>query len=473
MTAAYEFSNQGVATTLIEQDCSVGGLARTIEHNGYRFDIGGHRFFTKLPLIEKIWTDILGEDLLVRPRLSRIYYRGKFFQYPLEIRNVIQHLGPIESARCVASFVRARMLPSHPETDFETWIANRFGRRLFDTFFKSYTEKVWGMSCKEIGSEWGQQRIRGLSLTSLLRDAVAAGRERDVPRSLIREFYYPRLGPGMMWSRMRDLLEARGSQVHLNRPVAEIHWEPGRVLSVVAGGEKFRGTHFLSSVAIRDLIASLRPAPPPQVRRALEMFRYRDFITVAIMVRGDDVFPDNWIYIHDPSVAVGRIQNFRNWSAEMIPDPGMTCLGLEYFCHEGDGLWSKSDAELIEQAKREVGQLALLGKRPIVDAVVVRVKKAYPVYDQNYAHGLRIVRSFLKMLPNLQLIGRNGMHRYNNQDHSMLTGILAARNALGAKYDLWGTSIDSGYIEDFSTRAEELNTIESTQPSVAVRAASA
>ncbi len=477
LTAAYELAKNGVRAIVLERDGVVGGLARTVEHNGYRFDIGGHRFFTKSSYVEKIWKDVLGDDLLVRPRLSRIYYRSRFFHYPLEPLDALRGLGPAEAVRCLASFVRAHLAPSLPEEDLETWVSNRFGRRLYEIFFRSYTEKVWGMRCHEISAEWGAQRIRGLSLATILSDALTGRlRPKESARSLARQFYYPRLGPGMMWSRMREIVEQLGVEVVLNAPVEEISWTPAGVTSVRAGGRCYASEQFISSISIRELIGRLSPEPDEELHRAMDDFQYRDFITVALIVRGGNLFPDNWIYVHDPAVAVGRIQNYGNWSRDMAPDPATSCLGLEYFCQQDDGLWSKPDEQLKAQAVRELDYLGLARSARVLDAQVVRVPKAYPVYNGAHRRGVAAVRAFLRTKPNLQLIGRNGMHRYNNQDHSMLTGALAARNILGANYDLWDLEPDSGYLEDengFSASA--LQALEATQPPVPqkVRAATA
>jgi len=475
LTAAYELALNGVRSIVLEQDSVVGGLARTVEHNGYRFDIGGHRFFTKAAYVEKIWKDVLGPDLLVRPRLSRIYYRSRFFHYPLEPLNALRGLGPVEALRCIGSFLLARLAPSRPEEDLETWVSNRFGRRLFDIFFRSYTEKVWGMPCREISAEWGAQRIRDLSLGSVLKDALT-GRSHESPkaRSLTRQFYYPRLGPGMMWARMRDIVEGLGADVILNAPVEEISCTRTEVKSVHAGGRCYTADHFISSIPIQELIGRLSPAPDPQLLNARNDFRYRDFVTVALIVRGANLFPDNWIYVHDPAVAVGRIQNYGNWSPAMTPDPATSCLGLEYFCQRGEGLWSNPDEALIAQAARELDYLGLAPSAQLLDAKVVRMPKAYPVYDGAHRRGIAAIRAFLQTKPNLQLVGRNGMHRYNNQDHSMLTAVLAARNVLGANHNLWDLEPDEGYHEEGDNlTSAALQAIEASQPRVPARARAA
>ncbi len=469
LSAAYELSGHGVRAEVLEKDDTVGGLARSVEYKGYRFDIGGHRFFTKVPLIERIWRDVLGDDLLTRPRLSRVYFRSKYFQYPLDAREALAKLGPLEALRCSVSFARARCFPSRPERSFEDWVSNRFGRRLFELFFRTYTEKVWGMPCNQIRAEWAAQRIRGLSLWSLIFGSLRPRRDGRQPiKTLIGEFLYPRRGPGMMWSRVREIVESRGSRVLLNTGVERILWKSGAVRAVEAGGALHRGEHFVSSLPIRDLIERLDPAPPAYLKQAAQDFNYRDFLTIALIVRGENLFPDNWIYIHDPDLKVGRIQNFNNWSPGMTPHSGTTCLGLEYFCFENDGLWNLSDAELLALATREIVKLGLVTKAAILDGTVVRVPKAYPVYDDRYQRGVSAVRRFLaEETPNLQLAGRNGMHRYNNQDHSMLTGILAARNILGAQHDLWSVNVDADYQEDYGAGDQSvLAALASTQPIV-------
>ncbi len=472
LTAAYELSGQGVTSVILEADRVVGGLSRTAEYKGYLFDIGGHRFFTKVSLVEQMWQEVLRGDFISRPRLSRIFYRNQFFMYPLEPKNALFGLGPSEALRCGFSYLKARLAPVHPEDDLETWVSNRFGRRLFEIFFKTYTEKVWGMSCKKIRADWAAQRIKDLSLKSLVLNALKPRRKavdkQNVIKTLIHEFQYPRRGPGMMWTRTREIVEARGCRVQFDAPVEKIYWEPGRVTAVRAGGKVYRGSHFVSSMPVRELLRSLDPAPPADVLQAADDFHYRDFLTVVLIVKRANLFPDNWIYIHAPEVKVGRVQNYGNWSPEMVPDASTSSLGLEYFCFEGDGLWTMDDRNLIELGKREVAQIGLARADEIVDGTVVRMKKAYPVYDETYQRGLDKVREWLATVPNLQLAGRNGMHRYNNQDHSMLTAMLAARNILAGriKYDLWRVNVDADYHEEGADPSADLAAIETSQPLV-------
>jgi len=468
LTAAYELLKHDIPVTVVEKDPSqVGGLARTVQHRGYRFDIGGHRFFSKNTEVEDLWTEILGSEMLTRGRLSRIYYRGRFFAYPIKAVNALWNLGPVEGFLCLASYARARLQPVRNPRTLEDWVRNQFGWRLFNIFFKTYTEKVWGISTKELSADWAAQRIKSLDLWVVLRSALLPTRKPShrggVVTTLIDRFRYPRLGPGQMWERVAEISAAKGNPVLLGRAVKRIHHDAGRVTSVVtetADGqiETHRGTDFISSIPIRELVARLEPAAPPKVREAAESLGYRDFISVALMIDRPDVFPDNWIYIHDPSVRVGRVKNFKSWSPDMVTDQSKTCLGLEYFCFEGDGLWTMDDAGLVDMAKKELAQLGICPADAVFDGVVVRQQKAYPVYDDAYQDHVGVVREWLaRELPNLYLAGRNGMHKYNNQDHSMMTALLVARNiATGSQLDPWKVNADAVYQEDIRVGERDL-----------------
>ena len=477
LTAAYELGKAGVGSVVLEKGEIVGGLARTINYKGYRFDIGGHRFYTKVGPVSAVWDEVLpAADFPLRKRLSRIYYGKKFFHYPLRAASMLASLGAAEGLLILASYLRARLAPHEREETFEQWVTNRFGRRLYETFFKTYTEKVWGIPCDEITAEWASQRIRGLSLAVVVKDLLRRRSGGAVAKSLIDEFHYPRRGPGMMWEMMAERVASLGGEVRTGARAEKINWSRGRVESVEvasdAGREIVGGSHFISSLPVRELVRRLSPAPPREVGEAAEQLRYRDFLTVVLIIDRAEVFPDNWIYVHDPGVRLGRVQNFKNWSADMVPDQSKTCLGLEYFCFEGDDLWSMPDAELVELGKREMGRLGLVEAREVEDATVVRVPKAYPVYDSTYKESLAVVREFLRTLSNLQLVGRNGMHRYNNQDHSMLTAMLAVENVLGARHDLWGVNTEHEYQEEIGANdaATRLSQLEATQPLVPVRA---
>ena len=456
LTAAYELTKHGEAAAVLEASpVRVGGLARTERYKGFHFDIGGHRFFSKSQEVEDLWTEILGDAMLVRGRLSRIYYRHKFFDYPLKAMNVVKNLGIVNVFLAMASFAWAKIRPIKNARSFEDWTINSFGRRLYRTFFKTYTEKVWGIPCSEISADWAAQRIKGLSMISLLKATLLPKRKgprEKVIKTLIDQFRYPEFGPGQMWEVCTQKVRDAGGKVEMGVEVLGIRRNGSGAVSVwgIRDGARveYEGTHFLSSMPIRELVRSFDPPAPPEVIAAGDALKYRDFLTVALIVEAVDLFPDNWIYIHDPDVRLGRIQNFKNWSPSMVPDPKFTCLGLEYFVNEGDDLWSMPDAELVELGKREVGAVGLVDSAQVVDGCVVRMKKAYPVYDDVYSEHVATIRRFLEEeVPNLQLIGRNGMHKYNNQDHAMMTGLLAARNIMGGHFDVWQVNSDAEYHE--------------------------
>jgi protoporphyrinogen oxidase len=448
LTAAYVLGKAGRKAVVLEADSQVGGLAKTVEIDGFRFDLGGHRFFTKAHEVEALWSEIMGDELLLRPRMSRIYWNNKFLDYPLRGPDVIRKLGPVELTRCVASYGRAALTPNKKEESLEDWVSNRFGRRLFELFFKTYTEKVWGVPTTEIRAEWAAQRIRGLSFTSAAKAAFLGNRGNKV-KTLISEFRYPRYGPGQMWETMARRIEEQGGEILLGTRVERLDVEGGRVVGIEAAGRTYRPGTVISSLSLRDVVAMTRPAPPGEVVEAAHGLRYRDFLTVALVVSGDDLFPDNWIYIHDPSVRVGRIQNYRSWSPWMVPDPEKACVGLEYFCFAGDDLWSTSDDGLVAFAARELGQLGLVRPEQVERGFAIRVPKAYPIYDADYAERVAAIRMWLETIENLQQVGRNGLHRYNNSDHSMLTALRAVDNLLaGVGHDIWAVNAESAYHEE-------------------------
>ena len=463
LTAAYDLTRRGVPTIVFDADSQVGGLAKTVVYKDFRFDIGGHRFFTKVATVRELWHELLGDDLLQRPRLSRIYYDRRFFDYPLKARNVLANLGVATSAAVILSYLRARLSPVQPEVSFEDWIVNRFGRRLFRMFFQSYTEKVWGMPCREIGAQWAAQRIKGLSLWTAALNMLRAS--NGSIKTLIHEFEYPRLGPGMMWEACRDRITGAGGAVHLNSAVVALQHDGSAITAVVVARNGSRMTqaaaHVISTMPVKQLMQALTPPVAATIRASSDRLQYRDFLTVALIFDRAQLFPDNWIYIHDPSVRVGRIQNFKNWSPDMVPDPALTCLGLEYFCSDGDELWKMSDDELIALATREVDAIGVSRGARVVDATVARVRKAYPVYDETYQRAVADARTVTDRFSNLQLVGRNGMHKYNNQDHSMLTARLAVRNYFGEQHDLWAINADEEYHEE-----QDMKALAATQPLV-------
>lgn len=449
LTAGYQLAKAGRPVTVFEAEDQVGGIAMTVERDGYRFDLGGHRFFTKNQEVDDLWHEVMGEEFLKRPRQSRIYWNGKFLEYPLDGMDVIKKLGPIELMRAGLSYLRAAIFSRKGnEQSLEEWVSNRFGKRLYQLFFKSYTEKVWGVSCTELRAEWAAQRIKDLSFVSAAKAAFFGDKDQKI-KSLIKEFNYPRFGPGQMWEEMTDRIRERGGEVLMETPVERLVIEGDRVTAVVAGGREYPAGNIISSLPLRNVVGMAGEAAPKEVVEAAQGLRYRDFLTVALVVDGEDLFPDNWIYIHEPGVMVGRIQNFRSWSPWMVPDETKASIGMEYFCFEGDELWDADDDELVALATREIEQLGLTTADKVEKGYVVRVPKAYPMYDADYAERVATIRSWLDGIENLQQVGRNGLHRYNNSDHSMLSAMRAVDNiVLGANHDIWAVNVESVYLEE-------------------------
>jgi protoporphyrinogen oxidase len=452
LTAAWELIKKDVTPIVIEADDQVGGISRTVERDGWRFDIGGHRFFTKVARVQSFWHEVLGDDdFLTRDRLSRIYYGGQFYDYPIKPLNALANLGPIESVRCVASYVWTKLRPPKDQADFESWVAARFGWRLYRIFFKTYTEKVWGVPATEIRSDWAAQRIKGLSLPSAVLNAFRMSYTQTKHTSLIDRFEYPRLGPGMMWERTSELVQRADGEVRLNTRVESLLRDQHGVVIAVIHGDRGRETievdHVISSMPLGELALAMSPPPPEAVVNAAKSLSHRDFLTVALVVPESSSFSDNWIYVHDPTVKLGRVQNFRSWSPDMVK-PGRTCLGLEYFVFEGDELWGMADDDLIAFATEEITRIALIDAGVVEAGFVVRVPQAYPVYDADYADHIEVIRTWLSSdVPNVHPVGRNGMHRYNNQDHSMLTAMLAVENIFGADHDVWTVNVEAEYHE--------------------------
>ena len=456
LTAGYEFIKQGIGPLVLERSGTVGGISRTESYKGFHFDIGGHRFFSKNDDINRIWQEMLGSDFIRVSRLSRIYYQKKFFNYPLRPANALFNLGPVESLLILLSYCRARFAPQPEESSFEQWIINRFGERLYRTFFKTYTEKVWGISCKEIKADWAAQRIKGLSLLVAVSNALFGGGQQA--KSLVEQFNYPKYGPGMMWQRFKDHINAGGGKVMLNCEVSSVRHDNGRISKIVyCNGKEVQevsAENFISSMPISSLIKLLKPQPPAEVLQSAEQLAYRAFIIVVLIVDKAVLFPDQWLYVHSPKVQVGRIQNFKNWSRFMVPDQSRTSIGMEYFCNENDPTWNMPDHELIEFAQREMAEMGFGPASQVIDSYVVRQSYAYPVYDSTYEKNLLNIRNYLDSFKNLQTIGRSGMHRYNNMDHSMQTGILAAKNCCGERHDLWTVNEEKSYLEEDRTVRE-------------------
>ena len=460
LTAARELVTGGdTQVTILEADSVVGGISRTVERDGWRFDIGGHRFFTKVRRVETFWHDVLpAEDFLLRPRMSRIYYGGKFYDYPIKLGNALANLGLVEAVRCALSFLWVRVRPPRDTSTLEGYIVSNYGWRLYHHFFKTYNEKVWGVSASELSADWGAQRIKGMSLWTAVWEPVRSsllGSRRSKSAqvtSLIEEFEYPKYGPGMMWEVCADQVIAGGGELRLATAVQSVHLEGGRATAVTVrdrsgATERLAADHVVSSMPLTALVRAVDPPPPSEVLEAADALHYRDFLTVALVVPVDRGFPDNWIYVHSPDVKVGRIQNFGSWSPFLVKD-GFTCLGLEYFVFEGDELWSSTDDALIERATGELERIGLVDAADVKAGYVVRMPKAYPVYDDAYRDNVEVIRRWLeRAAANVHPVGRNGMHKYNNQDHSMYTAMLTVENLRGADHDIWAVNVEDEYHE--------------------------
>ena len=449
LAAAYELIRQDISPIILEKADKIGGISRTESYKGYLFDIGGHRFLTRIKRIKQLWHKLLGDDFLKVARLSRIYYQNRFFKYPVKLTNTLYNLGIIESILILLSYLKSQIFPCRQVKSFEHWVSNRFGKRLFKTFFKTYTEKVWGIPCHEIRADWAAQRIKGLSLITAVTNALFGIHNA---KTLIEEFDYPIRGPGMMWDRFQEEIKAKGGKLNLNSKVVRINCENGSIKSVTCMERNkpvdIPAGQLISSIPITDLVSLFDPKAPDKVQEAAGKLSYRSLIIVGLIVDQKDLFPDQWIYVHNPNVRVGRIQNFKNWSAAMLPDPLRTSVGMEYFCNEGDEVWTMSDTELVEIATHELFELGLIHMDDVIDSFVVHQPKAYPVYDQDYDGHIKTIKNFIEGLDNLQTIGRNGMHRYNNMDHSMQTGIFSAQNISGADHNLWDINEEDEYIEE-------------------------
>jgi protoporphyrinogen oxidase len=465
LTAAFEMMKTGAASsvTILEADTVVGGISQTVERDGWRFDIGGHRFFTKVTPVDELWDEILAPDAMMeRPRQSRALYRGKLYDYPLRPMNALRNLGPVEAVRCAGSYLWVRIRPPKNQHTLEGFYVARFGRRLYEHLFKTYTEKVWGVPPSELSADWGAQRVKDLSLFKAVWEALkpkGLRRSRDrqtAVTSLIEEFKYPKYGPGQMWEVAAAKVTAAGAQLEFDRRVTRItHDGTGarEVIAVDGDGREhiYPCTHVISSMPLGALCRAMEPPADAATLDAAAELRHRDHLTVALVVNQQHSFPDNWIYVHDPDVEVGRVQNYGSWSPYMVKD-GKTCLGLEFFVNEGDAMWTKPDDQLIQQGIRELVHLTLVDNASAVETgYVVRMPKAYPVYDEHYQEHVATMRKWITAnTPNVYPCGRNGMHKYNNQDHSMLTAMLSVENIGGAEHDVWAVNVEADYLEESS-----------------------
>ena len=450
--AGVELTKKGIKPLILERENQVGGISKTINYKGYYFDLGGHRFFTKSNEVMALWKETLGEsEFLKRPRLSRIYYNNKFFFYPLQPANALFNLGIITSIGVLSSYFKSKISPYKDESTFDRWVSNRFGKRLFNIFFKTYTEKLWGISCKLIEAKWVAQRIKGLSLASAIKNSFLKDKG-DKIKTLITKFHYPKYGPGMMYERMAKNIEDAKGKLFLNQTAKKIYHNGNKIIRVETQSNKgvcqHQGEFFISTIPITSLIKKLEPSPTPEVLRAAQNLKFRSFLVVNIILKVKNLFFDNWIYVHSPEVKLGRIQNYKNWSEYMVKDENYTSLGLEYFCTQGDEFWNRKDSDLIKLALKELEKINIVRDPQFVDGFVVRVPGAYPVYSQGYEKHLGIIKDYLSNLKNLQTVGRGGMFRYNNMDHSILSGIYGARNILGENYNVWDINMEEEYHEE-------------------------
>ena len=452
MACAHTLTGNGQPCTVIDKENAPGGLCRTIDYRGYLFDMGGHRFLSKSEDINNLWHDIMGEDMLHVRRLSRIYYRNKYFNYPLSFFNTFWNLGPIEGFLCVASYFKAKIRPMDDST-FENWVVNRFGRRLFKIFFKTYTEKVWAVACEDISADWAVQRLRGLSLRVAIKKAIL-GMKAGIPKTLSSEFLYPRTGPGELYKRLQESIVTAGGRFLFGRRAMAIRHDGQKIISIDiedrrdSKKEELPVDHLFSSMPLTDAVKMLEPQPPEYVTAATKKLRFRDFLIVNIILDKEHVFPDQWIYVHSPEVKVGRIQNYKNWSPAMVIDPRKTSLGIEYFVSEKGGLWQMNDVDLINFAVNELEKIGIVSRRHLVSGFVVRCPNAYPVYLLDYQENLKIIRDYLSRFQNFQTMGRAGLFRYDNSDHALLTGIYAAKNFLGhPRRDIWSMETGEEYLE--------------------------
>ena len=453
MGCAYNLAEKGKAFLLIDENHQAGGLCRTIDFKGYLFDIGGHRFLTRSREVEELWHKILAGDLLRVKRLSRICYRKRFFKYPLSFSDTLWNLGLVESGLCFLDYLRYKFFPSADNSTFEGWIINNFGRRLYNIFFKTYTEKVWAVACRDLSADWAKERIRGLSLKVAIKNSLP-GKKKSAPKTLSEEFLYPKVGPGEFYSGLQKACLARGGKFRFDTKVVRIRHDGREVLAVeteaTLTGEKtmVEADYLFSSMPLPDIIRILEPRPPEYVARAASQLKFRGLITVNVIMDKEDIFPDQWIYVHSPEVRLGRIQNFKNWSPAMVPDAKKTSLGLEYFCTQGDELWQKDDINMINFALNELEKIGIVNRRYLIDAFVVRQPNAYPFYSMGYLKNVNLILDYLSGFCNLQTIGRSGLFRYDNSDHSLLTGIRAANNFLDDRHqDPWQLNMKREYIE--------------------------
>lgn len=441
LTAAYVLSKQRIPVDVFEAGPQVGGLARTISLWGQRVDLGPHRFFSTDRRVNNLWLEVIGPDFLMVDRLTRIFYNNRFFQYPIRPFDALAKLGPVETLRCLASYGAQLISPAPDHGAFEDWVVRAFGRRLFEIFFKTYSEKLWGIPCTDLDADFAAQRIKKFSLGEAIRSALLPN-NRGKHKTLVERFAYPVKGTGAVYERMAEKIQANGGRVFLNSPVEAVEMDHGRATGIRLAGE-FRPYSTVISTMPLTLLIERMSGVPDAVRESASRLRFRNTILVYLHVDGTDLFPDNWLYVHSPELRAGRVTNFRNWSPELYGEAKTTILCLEYWAYEEDEMWSLPDAHLIEMAKQEIRSTGLIRHSPVTDGRVIRLKRCYPVYARGYKQLLEPIIAWLGTIPNLLAIGRYGAFKYNNQDHSILMGMLAAENvAKGANHDLWAVNTD-------------------------------
>lgn len=448
LTAAYSLQKAGVAVDLYEASNRVGGLARSFELWGQRVDLGPHRFFSQDPRVNRLWLEVVEDDYRMVPRLTRIYYRGRFFYYPLRAFNALQQLGGWEALRCLGSYFAQRIRPTPAEGTFESWVTRRFGRRLFQIFFKTYSEKLWGITTRELDADFAAQRIKKLSLMEALINAMGLRRNRH--KTLVDEFAYPTRGAGLPYERMAARFQQMGGRLLLQTPVEQVVTRNQKAIGLRLEGQQSLRSYdrIISSMPLTLLVRRL-PEAPPEVLQATEQLRFRNTVLVYLRVPAPELFPDQWLYVHSDDLQLGRITNFRNWVPELYGEKNDSILALEYWCNFEDPQWQRTDREWAALAQKEIARTGLLQGHPVTDAHVVRIPRCYPIYNRGYQQRLAPVIDYIQQIDNLQVIGRYGAFKYNNQDHSILMGLLAAENILlpAAKHNLWDINADYEYQE--------------------------
>jgi protoporphyrinogen oxidase len=443
ITAAYRLTKGNVPVHVFEASCSPGGLAKTIELWGQRVDIGPHRFFSNDRRVNQLWLEVVGRDYRMVERLTRILYRNRLFNYPLKPADVLTKLGPIQTTHCLASYVKQKLRPTQDDETFESWVTQRFGRKLFEMFFKSYSEKLWGISCRDLDADFAAQRINKFSLWEAIRSAFQPQGRKD-HKTLVERFAYPTDGTGIVYQRMATAIAERGGQVHCNSIVRRVLVENFRAIGIeLATGESKHFDHVVSTMPLTLLVESL-DGVPEDIRSLSKSLRFRNTVLVYLHIDATNLFPDNWLYIHSPELKTGRITNFRNWAPELYGDKKTTILAMEYWCYDEDEIWNQDQAATISLASDELRRTGLIGDAKILDGKVYPIKRCYPVYDRGYKERLKSIQDYLSGIEGLSVIGRYGAFKYNNQDHSILMGILAAENILCGykKNDLWKVNTD-------------------------------